>query len=65
MDIVKRREEKYSKANPESLDISTVTIKSVFNEDKNLRNLVRLIIITSQKKNQMKFDNLVRPINNL
>ena len=65
IDIIRRREEKYSKASQEVLDISTATINEVFSDDKSLRSLLRIIIIESQKTNTIKFEHLIRPIENL
>jgi hypothetical protein len=65
MEIIKRREEKYSKASPEALDISKNTINVVFSDDKNLKNLMKMIIVESQRKTKFKFETLTKPFENL
>ena len=62
MEIIRRREEKLMKQRAESADISKSVISVVFAVDKTLKNLLKLVIIESQRKCQIKFNRLVKPI---
>ena len=62
MDIIKRREAKFIKAGD---DLGKMTISQVFSDDKNLKSLVKMIIIESQRKNPIKFERLIKPYENL
>lgn len=65
MDLLCRKESKVPQENSESSDIRTNTIKFVFSDDRNLKNLLRIIMIASQKRNHIEFKELAAPIENL
>lgn len=65
MDIIRRREERNARLAPEASDISKNTISVVFGDDKNLKNLLKIVIIESQRKSLIKFERLVRPLEHL
>jgi len=80
IDIIRRREEKYGYAKKENnaskpsstiktmneaYDISKNTISAVFHDNKNLKNLLKIIIVESQRKKQMRFEKLIKPFENL
>lgn len=66
MDIIKRREERCAKnSNEPQLNlISSDCLHLVFNDDKNLKNIMKILIIESQRKTPIKFErfllNLIR-----
>lgn len=65
MDIIKRREEKYKKFTNESIDISGLTVSTIFSNSFNLKNLVKIIFIETMRKNNMIFERLIEPFLNL
>ena len=62
MEIIKRREEKLTKLSSDTTNISKITLSVVFGDEKMLRNLLKIVIIKSQRKSQIKFEKLVKPL---
>ena len=62
MEIIRRREEKLMKQRAESADILKSVISIVFADDKTVKNLLKLVIIESQRKCQIKFNRLIKLI---